>query len=356
MKILHVVGARPQLMKLHPLLKSLDRTEIISKVLHTGQHFDTNMSDIFFDEMCIKNPDYHLNVRSSMVSKMLDKITDILIKDNFDTVFVYGDTNSTVAGALAGRQLGLKVIHYESGVRNLDPSMPEEINRIIVDRISDILLCVSDECLTNLQNETCWYDAKLYKTGDLMYDSFLEFMPNKINENQISDNSIQKVISSNEKYIYVTVHRASNTDNRDNLKDILSSLCTINKDIKVIFPVHPRTREAMDKYSLSVDFELFNPIGYTESLSLIQNCDFVITDSGGVVRESYWADKPSILLLKNPLWPELVDLDACINCSPEYSLIMNSYEKISSLNPKFNSGVYGDGNSAKIIRDLLQKK
>ena len=144
MKLLHVVGARPQFIKLYPLLKKLNKTNIVSKVLHTGQHFDKNMYDIFFKDMGIPEPDYNLNVRSSMVSKMLEEISKVLVEGNFDSVLVYGDTNSTLAGALAGRQLGLKVIHYESGVRNLDPEMPEEMNRVIIDRISDILLCVSD--------------------------------------------------------------------------------------------------------------------------------------------------------------------------------------------------------------------
>ena len=346
MKLLHVVGARPQFMKLHPLLKELNKTDIISEVLHTGQHFDKNMSDVFFSDMGIPKPNYNLNLRSSSVSNMLEGITKVLVEENFDSVLVYGDTNSTLAGALAGRQLGLKVIHYESGVRNLDPEMPEEINRILVDRISDILLCVSLECVDNLLNETCWYDSKIHHTGDLMYDSFLEFQKFSTSVNEYTE----------EKFVYVTIHRANNTDDEKRLKDIVKSLCEINKSIKVIFPIHPRTKKMMEKYSLTLDFDTIEPIGYTESLGMIRNSEFVITDSGGVVRESYWSNKPSILLVENPLWPELVELDACINCESTYDSIMESYSRVKDLNPKFNSDVYGDGNSAKKIREILNDR
>ena len=223
--------------------------------------------------------------------------------------------------------------------------MPEEINRILVDRISDILLCVSVECVDNLLNETCWYDSKIYNTGDLMYDSFLEF--------QKFDTWVPEDPVVKEKFVYVTIHRANNTDDEKRLTDIVKSLCEINKSIKVIFPIHPRTKKMMEKYSLTLDFDTIEPIGYTESLGMIRNSEFVITDSGGVVRESYWSNKPSILLVENPLWPELVELDACINCESTYDSIMESYSRVKDLNPKFNSDVYGDGNSAKIIGKIL---
>ena len=345
MKLLHVVGARPQFMKLHPLLKQLNKTDIVSEVLFTGQHFDKNMSDVFFSDMGIPKPEYDLNLRSSSISGMLEEITKVLVRQKFDSVFVYGDTNSTLAGALVGRQLGLKVIHYESGVRNLDPEMPEEINRILIDRISDILLCVSNECVNNLENETCWYNSKIHKTGDLMYDSFLDF--------QKFDNWDSEDPLVNEKFVYVTIHRANNTDDKKRLSDIMKSLCEINKSIKVIFPIHPRTMKMMEKYSLNLDFDPIEPVGYIESLSMIRNSEFVITDSGGVVRESYWSNKPSILLLESPLWPELVELGACINCESTYDSIMESYSRIKDLNPKYNIGVYGDGNSAKVIAEIL---
>tara|TARA_A100001011_G_C14306907_1_gene843593 strand:+ start:2326 stop:3345 length:1020 start_codon:yes stop_codon:yes gene_type:complete len=338
MKLLHVVGARPQFMKLAPLLNELKKTNIDSKILHTGQHFDMNMSDIFFEDMGIKKPDYNLNLASSSVGKMLDEITRILSENKFDSVLVYGDTNSTLAGAISARQLGLQVIHYEAGVRNKDPKMPEEINRILVDSISDILLCVSNSSKMNLEKEKCWYGSKIFVTGDLMYDSFLKYKTKKINQ----DN-----------YIYVTIHRANNTDNKKTLKNIIDALSEINKTKEIIFPIHPRTKKMIEQYAIKYDFNTIEPVGYKENIKLIQGSDFVITDSGGVVRESYWANKKSILLVNKPLWPELVDLNSCINIDSNYETIIDSVSKIIELNPIFDTDIYGDGNSAKKIRDIL---
>ena len=217
----------------------------------------------------------------------------------------------------------------------------------VVDRISDILLCVSDKCVETLENETCWYNSKIYKTGDLMYDSFLEF--------QKFDTWVPEDPVVKEKFVYVTIHRANNTDDEKRFTDIVESLCKINESIKVVFPIHPRTMKMMEKYSLTLNFESLEPVGYIESLNLIKNSEFVITDSGGVVKESYWSNKPSILLIENPVWPELVELDACINCESTYDSIMESYSKIKELNPSYDSNVYGNGNSAKLIGDILSE-
>jgi UDP-N-acetylglucosamine 2-epimerase len=199
-------------------------------------------------------------------------------------VLVYGDTNSTIAGALSARQLGLKVIHYEAGVRNLDPKMPEEINRIVVDRISDILFCVSDTCVSNLENESLWFDRKVFKTGDLMYDCFLR--------------DTQKD-RGKANYVYVTIHRADNTDNKENLQNI------------------------------------------------------VITDSGGVVKEAYWSKKISMLLMERPVWPELVALDSCVNVKSDYDEILNTYGELINMKPVFDSDVYGVGDASKKIAKIL---
>tara|TARA_Y100000004_G_scaffold101372_1_gene113676 strand:+ start:672 stop:1697 length:1026 start_codon:yes stop_codon:yes gene_type:complete len=338
LKILHIVGARPQFMKLVPLLDELKNTSIESKILHTGQHFDKNMSDIFFEDMNIPEPDFNLNLSSSSVGLMLDKISEVLQKNKFDSVLVYGDTNSTIAGALSARQLGLKVIHYEAGVRNLDPQMPEEINRIVVDRISDILFCVSDSCVKNLENESLWFGRKVFKTGDLMYDCFLR--------------DTQKDVD-NENYVYVTIHRANNTDNEKNLKDIINALNKINENKKVKFPMHPRTKKMIDKYKININFDLIEPVGYFKNLKLIKNSDLVLTDSGGVVKEAYWSKKTSILLMKKPVWPELVDLDSCINIKSEYDEILKTYDESINMKPVFDSDVYGVGNASKKIAKIL---
>ena len=327
-------------MKLVPLLDALNNTSIDSKILHTGQHFDKNMSDIFFEDMNLPKPDFNLNLSSSSVGLMLDKISEVLQKNEFDSVLVYGDTNSTIAGALSARQLGLKVIHYEAGVRNLDPKMPEEINRIVVDRISDILFCVSDTCVSNLENESLWFDRKVFKTGDLMYDCFL----------RDTQKDTRKA-----NYVYVTIHRADNTDNKENLQNIINVLNKINETKKIKFPMHPRTKKMIDKYKIQIDFDLIEPVGYFENLQLIKNSDLVITDSGGVVKEAYWSKKISILLMERPVWPELVALDSCVNVESDYDKILNTYDELINMKPVFDSDVYGVGDASKKIAKILCK-
>ena len=258
-------------------------------------------------------------------------------KNDFHSVIVYGDTNTTLAGALVGRQLNLNVIHIESGLRNYDKTMPEEINRILTDRISDVLFCVSDSCVDNLKSEGIWYDSVIHKSGDLMYDSVLNFK-NKSNE----------ISNSYGDYALVTVHRASNTDNKEVLGKIVDSLNQINRDIKVVFPIHPRTRNKVT--DMNVEFDLIEPVGYIEMLSLIDNSKFVITDSGGVVRESYWLEKPSLLLLDKPLWPELVDSGVCLKTNENN--IIDNYKLIKNIS-SFPRGIYGDGDSAKKITKWL---
>jgi len=341
---LHIVGARPQFMKLSPLYDEMVNKNLECKILHTGQHFDTNMSDIFFEELGIPKPHYNLNINSLsntyMTSLMMKGIEDVLVNDNFHSVIVYGDTNSTLAGALVGRQLNLNVIHIESGVRNNDEVMPEETNRIITDRISDILFCVSPDGVKNLQSEGCWYNSKIYCCGDLMYDSVLKFKKKS-----------ETLINNYGDYVLVTIHRASNTDDKNILREIVDNLNEINKDIKVVFPIHPRTKNMIS--GMKIDFELIEPVGYVEMLNLINNSKFVITDSGGVVRESYWFKKPSLLLLDKPLWPELIEMGVCVNTHP--SSMMSGYNSIKENNFNFIEGIYGDGKtSEKITKHILE--
>ena len=339
---LHIVGARPQFMKLAPLYKEMVKNNLDCEILHTGQHFDANMSDIFFEELGIPKPDYNLNINSlsntTMTSLMMKGIEDVLTKKDFHSVIVYGDTNTTLAGALVGRQLNLKVIHIESGLRNYDKTMPEEINRILTDRISDVLFCVSDSCVDNLKSEGIWYDSVIHNSGDLMYDSVLNFKSKS-----------SEMTNSYDDYVLVTVHRASNTDNKEVLGKIVDSLNRINKDIKVVFPIHPRTRNKIK--DMDIEFDLIEPVGYIEMLNLIGNSKFVITDSGGVVRESYWLEKPSLLLLDKPLWPELIDSGVCLNT--DENNILDNYEVIKNINFSFPKGIYGDGNSAEKITKWL---
>ena len=183
-----------------------------------------------------------------------------------------------------------------------------------------------DKCVKNLEKESCWYNSKIFNTGDLMYDSFLNFHKRK--------NYQFKYSSINEKFIFVTIHRADNTNTRNRLKAILDCLNEINKKIKVIFPIHPRTEKLIKKHKLSLGFKTIDPVGYKDSLEIDKNCEFIITDSGGLVKEAYWSNKLSISLLDNPVWPEIIELNAGLNCKPTTKSIMNAYSKINYLKPK----------------------
>ena len=343
MTFLHVVGARPQFMKLAPLHKEMISQDLECKILHTGQHFDSNMSDIFFKELDIPKPDYNLNINSlsnvSMTAKMMEGIEEIIVRDDIDAVIVYGDTNSTTAGAIVARQMNIPVIHVESGVRNGDPTMPEEINRIVVDRIADLLFCVSERSYENLKQEALWYGARAFNCGDLMYDCLLNTM--KLLD--IPDNNVV------EPYVLATIHRAYNTDNPARLRSIIGALNTINEKTKVVMPMHPRTKNKIE--GLQIDFDLSPPVGYKEMMGLLANSRSVITDSGGLVREAYWLKKPSLTLLRKPVWSELISLGVSQNVDP--SSLVGAYRERQLMVNEFTEGIFGFGDSAKKITHIL---
>ena len=345
-KVLHIVGARPQFMKLAPLYLEMSNNNFKQKILHTGQHFDKNMSDIFFEEMDIPKPDYNLNINSlshgAMTGRMIEGIEKVLLKEYFDYVIVYGDTNSTLAGAIASKKLNIEIIHVESGVRNFDMDMPEEVNRVLTDKISSLLFCTTKESLDNLLNEGLEKEF-CFNVGDLMYDSSILF-------------SDKVKINTPEEYILFTCHRASNT-NEKNLRKIINSLNLISKEINVIFPIHPRTKKIIDSLNIEINFECVKPMGYLSFLQLIKNSKYIITDSGGVVREAYFFQIPSILLLEYPVWPELTKAKVCFNCKPTQKNILELYSFIKNSNIDFknNQNIFGEGNSRKkIVNNIIQ--
>ena len=339
-KILHIVGARPQFMKLAPLYQEIKNRKIDQSILHTGQHFDYKMSSIFFNELDIPEPDYNLNINSlshgSMTGRMIEQIENILLEIDFDYVIVYGDTNSTLAGAIAAKKLVVKVVHIEAGVRNNDVFMPEEINRVLTDRISDILLCATEKSYNNLIKEGYLnFNCEIKCVGDIMLDC-IEVFKDKIKEPINSD------------YVLVTCHRESNTT-LNKISNIISALNKINTNQTVLFSVHPRTRKIIDKCKIKPEFECIDPVGYFDFLGLLKNCKYLITDSGGAVREAYFFKKPSLLLLEDPLWPELVEAKVCINCNTDKNKILESFLLLEKLNCDFKSGIFGDGNSRSLI-------
>jgi UDP-N-acetylglucosamine 2-epimerase len=278
--ILHIVGARPQFIKLSPLYFEFSKKDVAQRVLHTGQHFDNNMSDIFTQEISI---DYNLGIHSlshgAMVGRMIESIESVLLTGNFDLVIVYGDTNSTLAGAIAAKKLGIKVAHIESGLRSFDNTMPEEINRILVDRISDFLFCSEETAYENLINEG--------------------MEPNKCNlSGNIAIDSLRLVLDKVEKrrndYYLCTLHRPFNIDDPNVLHRILSKIDNLDK--RVILPRHPRLNASMSLYK---NIEFLNPLGYVDFITYLKNSSGVITDSGGIQCESVFLKIPIITLRPN---------------------------------------------------------
>jgi UDP-GlcNAc3NAcA epimerase len=327
-------------MKLAPLYQEIKNRKIDQSILHTGQHFDYKMSSIFFNELDIPEPDYNLNINSlshgSMTGRMIEQIENIFLETDFDYVIVYGDTNSTLAGAIAAKKLGIKVVHIEAGVRNNDDFMPEEINRVLTDRIADILLCATEKSYNNLIKEGYLnFNCQIKYVGDLMLDCTKVFK-DKIKEPLNSD------------FVLVTCHRAGNTT-LNKISNIISALNKINTNQTVLFSVHPRTRKIIDKCKIKPEFECIDPVGYFDFLGLLKNCKYLITDSGGAVREAYFFKKPSLLLLEDPLWPELVEAKVCINCNTDKNKILESFLLLEKLNCDFKSGIFGDGNSRSLI-------
>ena len=284
MKIVTIIGARPQFIKAAALSREFAKHSCIKEIIiHTGQHFDKNMSDVFFDEMEIPRPDYHLNINGlghgAMTGQMLEGIEKILIDEKPDFVLVYGDTNSTLAGALAAKKLHLKLVHVESGLRSFNMLMPEEINRILTDRISDILFVPTEKAIKNLDKE-CFenFDCKIVNSGDIMQDAALFYSKRAAEKSTI----IQTLGLESSPFVLATIHRAENTDDLKRLEAIVEALNEINKTFKVVLPVHPRTRAIFVKNKIKTEFVCIDHVGYFDMIQLMSNFSLICTYSGGL--------------------------------------------------------------------------
>ena len=348
MKIVSIIGARPQFIKSAPLSIEFKSGSIKEVLIHTGQHFDQNMSQIFFDEMGIPEPNYNLNINSlshgAMTGKMLESIENILIKEAPDFALVYGDTNSTVAGALAASKLHIPVIHVEAGLRSYNKKMPEEINRILTDHCSSILFCPSKNSVNTLKNEGIENSKQIsvLSIGDIMKDSVRMFSSNL---KPIDDQNIK---------ILCTIHRQENVQNKKMLSELISAMNQLSKKYQIIFPLHPSTRKWITKFGIKIDFLPTEPIGFIEMLNAINSSSIVLTDSGGLQKEAYYLEKPCITLRTETEWIELLE-DGCNtligkNINDLTRLVEN---KLSS-SLSFNNNIYGDGfASKKIISAIL---
>lgn len=357
MKIVTIIGARPQFVKAAVVSKAIKdfsnpEKPIIEIIIHTGQHFDKNMSDVFFEEMKIPAPDYNLEINSlshgAMTGKMLEKIEEILLLENPDWVIVYGDTNSTLAGALSAKKLHIKVAHIEAGLRSYNIKMPEEINRILTDRISDILFCPTQVAINNLKKEGFDnIDNEVVLSGDVMEDAALFY----------KEFSKAPKVEFPQTFIITTIHRAENTDSQKRLTSIFKGLNTIGKEIQIVLPLHPRTKSKLQQFKINIseNIVIIDPVGYLEMIYLLNNCELVITDSGGVQKEAYFFKKACITLRDETEWTELVDKGFNILAGADQDKMVEAfYQNRKVLN--FSTDLYGNGNASKIIINALWEK
>lgn len=355
MKVITILGARPQFIKAAAVSREIARYPRIQEIIvHTGQHFDRNMSDIFFDEMQIPYPNYHLNINSlshgAMTGRMIEGIEGILLNEKPDIVMVYGDTNSTLAGAIAAKKLHLKLVHVEAGLRSFNLNMPEEINRILTDRISDILCCPTDKAVANLKKEGFdEFQCKVLKTGDVMYDAAL-FYSNISSE---KSTIMKKLKLNKEDFILCTVHRAENTDNSDRLTHIIEALNEISRDIKIVFPMHPRTANIIKNNHIKMTFSPIEPVGYFDMIELLKKTSIVLTDSGGVQKETFFFQKPCITLRDETEWTELVDNGFNLLTGADKDKIIRGIEEMKNRHLDYDIKLYGGGNAAKNIVDAI---
>jgi len=354
MKILTIVGARPQFIKAAIVSQEFQKHPKVSEiVIHTGQHFDANMSAVFFEQMGIRQADYSLNISNlghgAMTGRMLEEIEKILLQENPDWVLVYGDTNSTLAGALAASKLHIKVAHVEAGLRSFNMKMPEEQNRILTDQLSSILFCPTSSAIANLKSEG--FDGKRIKVlevGDVMLDAAIKFQSGAIRPEGLGNVNISKP------FILSTVHRAENTDNEANIRNIISALNRINEEVPVILPLHPRTKNIIQKLKLSLNVAVIEPIGYLEMVYLLQRCKMVICDSGGLQKEAYFFEKPCITMREETEWVELVEMGVNVLAGARKDKILDAYHCFQDKRIERVSQHYGGGNACtRIVNELI---
>lgn len=351
MKILTVIGARPQFIKAATLSRVIrERDDIEEVIVHTGQHFDNNMSSIFFEQMDIPEPDYNLNINSlnhgAMTGRMLAEIEKVLLIENPNIVVVYGDTNSTIAGALAAKKIHIPVAHIEAGLRSYNMDMPEEINRILTDKIADFLFCPTDTALYNLMKEG-FDDSEIFidNVGDVMLDAALFY----------AKKEQKPAFDVSSKFILATVHRAENTNDLSKLKDIISALNEINSIIPVIIPLHPRTRNIIEQAKLKPEFTIVNPVGYLEMIYLLKHCSMVLTDSGGLQKEAFFFKKFCITMREQTEWVELVENKYNKIVGSNKDKIIETFHEVINRNIDFDKSLYGDGEASSRIIQLLNK-
>ncbi|ABR30235.1 UDP-N-acetylglucosamine 2-epimerase [Thermosipho melanesiensis] len=352
MKIVSLVGARPQFIKEAVIHNELKKYENIKEVLiHSGQHYDFNMSDVFFQVLDIKKPEYFLNVGSGLHGEMTGKIMmefeKVVMKEKPDLILVYGDTNTTLAGAIVGAKLKIPVAHIEAGIRQKPKDMPEEINRVLTDHISTYLFCPTKIAVENLEKENI-IDG-VYFVGDVMYDLYL------LMEERFRYDVYEELKLRENEYILLTLHRDFNVDRKEKLEKILKELNKISKEKKIVFPIHPRTRKRISEFSLKKYLKnliVIDPIDYLNLMGLVKKSWKIITDSGGLQKESYFARRQAVVLMPDTGWRELIEAKWNILATEE-----DLYEKVFNKTPiNYPENLYGNGNAGEKIGKILEEK
>ncbi|WP_139959407.1 non-hydrolyzing UDP-N-acetylglucosamine 2-epimerase [Flavicella sediminum] len=354
-KIVTILGARPQFVKAAVLSRVILKHQKIEEVIvHTGQHYDANMSSVFFDEMEIPKPSYNLNINGlghgAMTGQMLEKIEAVLEKEQPDAVVVFGDTNSTLAGALAARKLQIKVIHIEAGLRSFNMKMPEEVNRIMTDRISDLLLCPTDSAIENLEKEGYKnLSIQVEKSGDIMKDAvsyYSSFSESK--STIVKDLGLEK-----NEFVLATIHRQENTDNLEQLTNIFEGLSKIHESKRVVLPLHPRTKKILENNSLSYPVTIIDPIGYFDMLELLKNCNLVVTDSGGLQKEAFFCNKHCVIAREETEWVELVNHGFAKIVGADKNKMVSAFEGFQNSEADFSKSLYGNQVGERMHQDIL---
>ena len=374
MKLVTIIGARPQIIKSAALSRAIRNhyaDQIQEVIVHTGQHYDDNMSQVFFDELQIPRPDYNLHVGSAshgvQTARMTEGIEALLIKEQPDFIVLYGDTNSTLAGAVAAAKIHVPIVHIEAGLRSFNKAMPEEINRIVCDHCSTLLFTPTKAGLDNLKREGFPMDnavpytidnPKVYHCGDIMYDNSLHFADIAEEKTDI----IQRLNLADKPFILATIHRDSNTDQPERLNAIFDALIRLSKEVQVVLPLHPRTNKLL-KTNLdsqkqtqlfnSPNISLIPPVSFLEIIALERHAQLVMTDSGGVQKEAYFFKKPGIILRPETEWVEIVETGNAILADADEMRIMQAWQQFKENPPTVFPEIFGDGHAAEFMLDRI---